>query len=186
MIGLCGLGKSLGISHGGGDLKVLPVPTFCPSSELTIPWLTCPWGLLVMLFRLPYFASFPREIGSDWGLFSFTPLRLSCRFGTLFSSGTVGPFGGWDLGASLPQRGRSLGQLRAWSVPPALSAVALHYLLPQRGGHCDPSILSGSILPAGSLLCPFSSSAPCGVGGTPGWTCWALVLPVGSLSFIGY
>ena len=83
-------------------------------------------GSSLILFGLPDFASFLAEIGSDWGLFSFTPLRPSCRFGTLFSSGTIGPFGGWDLGASPPQRGRSLGQLRAWSVPPALSAVVSH------------------------------------------------------------
>ena len=140
-----------------------------------------------MLFRLPYFVSFPREIGSDWGLFSFTPLRLSCRFGTLFSSGTVGPFGGWDLGASPPQRGKSLGQLRAWPVPPALSAANSALATAAEGGgvvtlHSCPGLYS----PRAHYVCPFSSSAPCGVGGTPGWTYWALVLPVGSLSYIGY
>ena len=141
----------------------------------------------MILFGLPDFASFLAEIGSDWGLFSFTPLRPSCRFGTLFSSGTIGPFGGWDLGASPPQRGRSLGQLRAWSVPPALSAVVPALATAAEGGGVVTlQFCPGLFSPRAHYVCPFSSSAPCGVGGTPGWTCWALVLPVGSLSYLGY
>ena len=151
-----------------------------------ILWLTCPWGLLVMLFRFPYIASFPHEIGSGWG-FSFTPLRHSSRFGTLFLQVQLVPSGDGTRGLPLPNRGCP------WdSSGPGLSLLTSLLSSSAYGYYCR----GGGVVTLRSVrvytprgLTMFALPVPpppCGVGGTPGRTHWALVLPVGSLSYIGY
>ena len=151
-----------------------------------IPVARLPLGHLAMLFRSPSIASFLMKLAWVGSAFHF-------RFGTLAVSahwpfGTLVPSGEGTWGLPLPNGGcpwDSSGP--GLSLFPSLLSSAIIWLLLQRGGCCDPPFCPGLYSPWAHICLPHQFLRPLvGLEGPLVRLPWALVLPVGSTSYIGY